>query len=253
MTLVDEPRLLILETSGRIGYVALAQGATLLGTRRLDEARRHARDLAPATAVLLEDQGWRPRDLHGVIVSRGPGSYTGLRVGLMSAKALAYATRCALLAVETFAAIARQAPAEAGLLDVLADAQQEKVYVQRFRQAVAGWEAVMPLVIRPFAEWASATTADLWATGPGLRVHEAQLPASVMPVPEALREPLPASLLQIGLERYRRGERDDVWMLEPLYLRPSAAEEQWQRRCAVQPHLLPGQRRADALPPTAGR
>ena len=54
-----------------------------------------------------------PADLTGVMVGRGPGSYTGLRVGIMSAKALAYATGCQLLAVDTFAAIAEQAPAEA--------------------------------------------------------------------------------------------------------------------------------------------
>ena len=55
---------------------------------------------------LLADQGWKARDLTGVIVSRGPGSYTGLRVGIMTAKTLAYATGCALLAIDTFAAVA---------------------------------------------------------------------------------------------------------------------------------------------------
>src|SRR5262245_29331387 len=111
-----EPRFLILETSGRVGQVALARGAMLLRGRRLDAARRHARGLAPAVAELLQDEGWRPRDLDAVLVSRGPGSYTGLRVGVMSAKALAYATGCRLLAVETFAAITRQSPEAVGRL-----------------------------------------------------------------------------------------------------------------------------------------
>ena len=65
--------------------------------RRLDEARRNARDLAPAAAELLQKQGWKPIGLDAVLVSCGPGSYTGLRVGIMSAKTLAYATRCALI------------------------------------------------------------------------------------------------------------------------------------------------------------
>ena len=55
--------------------------------------------------------GWQPRDVQAVIVSRGPGSYTGLRVGIISAKTFAYATGCDLLAVDTFAALALQAPA----------------------------------------------------------------------------------------------------------------------------------------------
>src|SRR5215210_1225790 len=103
-------RLLILETSHQPGVVALAENDGVRAERCLDEARRHARDLAPAIAALLAAQGWRARELDGVVVSRGPGSYTGLRVGVMSAKTLAYATGCRLLAVDTFAALAVQAP-----------------------------------------------------------------------------------------------------------------------------------------------
>src|SRR5205814_2216971 len=101
-----EPRVLILETSGRAGSVALAAGESLLCTRRLDETRRHARDLAPAVRELFHTQGWKPRDIQAVFVSRGPGSYTGLRVGITSAKVFAYATGCALVGVDTFSAIA---------------------------------------------------------------------------------------------------------------------------------------------------
>src|SRR4051812_2892631 len=127
-----EPRLLVIETSGKSGHVALAVGDRLIASRRIDEARRQARDLAPFTGGLLRAQGWTPRDLGAVIVSRGPGSYTGLRVGVMSAKSLAFATGCKLLAIETFAAVALQSGGNVLTVDVLADAQQEKVYVQRF-------------------------------------------------------------------------------------------------------------------------
>src|SRR5262245_25336168 len=138
MAMEQAPRFLILETSDRMGQVWLARGDRLLRGRRLDEARRHARDLAPAVAELLAGEGWRPRDLDAVVVGRGPGSYTGLRVGVMSAKALAYATGCALVAVDTFTAIALQAPDEADRLDVLADAQQDNVYVQAFARPGPG-------------------------------------------------------------------------------------------------------------------
>src|SRR5439155_14697302 len=120
--------LLLSATSGPSGFVAVAEDERLLAVRRLDEARRHARDLAPAVADLLAERGWRPADVSAVLVGRGPGSYTGLRVGLMSAKTFAYAAGCALITLETFAVIAAQAPAEAAPLAVLADAQQDKVY-----------------------------------------------------------------------------------------------------------------------------
>jgi len=228
--MAEAPRLLLLETSGRGGFVALAEGAKLREVRRLEESRRHARDLAPATAELLAEQGWKARDLDGVIVGRGPGSYTGLRVGVMSAKTLAYATDCALIGVETFAVVAEQAPAGVGRADVLADAQQEKVYVQSFGREEGGWRPLNALAVRPFAEWLAGRAADAWVSGPGLHRWAARLPAGVPIMDATLWDPRPESLLRLGLARYTAGERDDPFALEPLYLRPSAAEEQRARR-----------------------
>jgi tRNA threonylcarbamoyladenosine biosynthesis protein TsaB len=226
-----EPRLLLLETSGRVGQVAVAEGERLLGIRRLEEARRHARDLVPTIAELLAGLHWQPRDLHAVMVSRGPGSYTGLRVGIMSAKTLAYATGCRLLAIDTFAAIALQAPDNALCLDVIADAQQDKVYLQRFERAAPGevWAAALPLVIQAFAAWLETVPQGGWVSGPGLHGQQRRLDPTLPVVDAAHWEPQPGSLLQLGLVRFRRGEQDNLWTLEPLYLRPSAAEEQWAR------------------------
>jgi tRNA threonylcarbamoyladenosine biosynthesis protein TsaB len=226
------PRFLILETSNQPGAVALAEGPTLLGVRRLDEARRHVRDLAPAVADLLAERGWKPRELAAVLVSRGPGSYTGLRVGLMSAKALAYATGAALLTLETFAVLAAQAPEDVPRLAVVADAQQNKVYVQEWVRGTAGEPLATSamLSIQPLADWLQGHQEPWWITGPGLRKIGARLPANVVPVEAARWDPQPQTLLQLGWLRYQRGERDDVWTAEPLYLRPSAAEEQWANK-----------------------
>jgi tRNA threonylcarbamoyladenosine biosynthesis protein TsaB len=218
-----------LETSGRVGHVALAKGARLLQARRLDEARRHARDLAPTVAELLVGLGWRPRDLSAVLVSRGPGSYTGLRVGIMSAKTLAYATGCAVLAIDTFAAVAAQAPAEVLELDVLSDAQQDRLYVQRFVRSAEEMRPADELRIMPVADWLARRTPEVWGTGPGLRVVGDRMVPGERRVPLGSWDPVPESVVQIGLRRFGAGERDDFWTLEPLYARPSSAEEQWPK------------------------
>lgn len=232
MTPSGPPRLLILETSGRAGLVALAEGPRILGSRRLDEARRHARDLTPAVAALLQAQGWRPRDVQVVLVSIGPGSYTGLRVGIMAAKVYAYATGATLIGVDTFQAIAGQADAAADPVDVLADAQQDLVYVQRFTRDSATGAAVPagPLAIRPVADWLAERGDRAWVTGPGLRRIAERIPGGARIVDAARWDPTPEGLLAVGLARYGRGERDDPWKLEPLYLRPSSAEETWDAR-----------------------
>jgi tRNA threonylcarbamoyladenosine biosynthesis protein TsaB len=222
---------LIIETSGRAGQVAVARGAELLAVRPLAEGRRQGRDLAPAVGELLRQQGWTARQLQGVIVSLGPGSYTGLRVGIISAKTLGYATGCALLGVETFAAVAEQVPEAATRLDVIADAQQGKVYVQSFRRASAeaAWEPQAALAIRAVEDWLAGRAAEAWVSGPGVDVHLGRLQSAVKLVEADRRLPRAESLLRIGLRRYQAGGRDDVWSMEPIYLRPSAAEEQWRR------------------------
>jgi tRNA threonylcarbamoyladenosine biosynthesis protein TsaB len=228
----SDPRILLLETSGRTGQVAVAQADRLLSCRQLEETRRHARDLAPAVRDLLGEQGWSPQEVDLIIVSRGPGSYTGLRVGIMSAKAFAYATGCTLIAVDTFAVIAAQAPANVDSLDVFTDAQQDRVYYQRFvrTQPAGPMTPRTGLAILPFARWLDDGDKPAWVTGPGLHGKEQRLPATTRPLAAELWEPQPQVLLNLGLDRYLQGHRDDLWTVEPLYLRPSAAEEQWQTK-----------------------
>ena len=85
---------LLLETSGRDGLVGLGLGTTVVAERRLDGARRHAQDLGPAMAAALKEMNWRASMINAVGVGLGPGSYTGLRVGVMAAQAFAYARNC---------------------------------------------------------------------------------------------------------------------------------------------------------------
>ena len=228
-------RFLILETSHASGWTALAEGSRIVARRRLEEARRHARDLVPATAELLAELGWRARDLNGVIVSVGPGSYTGLRVGLMSAKTLAYASGAALLGVETFRAIAVQAPTVE--VAVVADAQQGKIYAQTFDlraespvTAVPGLSAAAPLSIQLAADWVKSCPPTAFITGPGVELVRGLLPAEQPFASGELRLSSPESLLALGLARFQAGERDDPFTLEPLYLRASSAEELWVAR-----------------------
>jgi tRNA threonylcarbamoyladenosine biosynthesis protein TsaB len=174
------------------------------------------------------------RDLDAVIVSLGPGSYTGLRIGIMSAKTLAYASGCAVLGIETFRAIAHRAPPEAAVVDVIADAQQQNVYIQRWRHAADEWRSE-PLKIGAYGDWVADLSPDVCVSGPGVELHESAIPSVNRRVPVECRNSDPSSLLELGLRRWLRGEADDLWALEPLDLRPSSAEEKWDRMGAP-PH-----------------
>jgi tRNA threonylcarbamoyladenosine biosynthesis protein TsaB len=217
---------LILETSGRIARVGLARGHTLVRSAELDAARRHAREMVPTIdATPLKAESLRPADLTGIMVSCGPGSYTGLRVGLATAKALAYATGCQLRAVDTFAAIAEQAPADAQLVWVIADALQGQVYAQEFARRHDGWLASSRLTILPVGTWVSEhLPGGVLVSGPGVGVCEVQLPGPTPRAAETEREARLESVLAVGLRR-APVSREELFALEPLYLRGSSAEE----------------------------
>src|SRR5687768_12135976 len=103
-------RILALETSGLSGEVALLEGERVIAEQWLDPGQRTARSLAPGMKQILQTAGWQPRDVQLVAVTIGPGSFTGLRVGVTAAKTLAYAVGCEVMGVDTLEVIAAQAP-----------------------------------------------------------------------------------------------------------------------------------------------
>lgn len=211
---------LLIETSGRGGFVGLARNGNVVHTAALDESRRHARDLAESVRRILATENLQPKDITGVFVSIGPGSYTGLRVGLASAKAFAYAVGCPLVAVPTFHAIVENMVCGYDAVHVIADALQGQVYLQTFESVLDEWKSSEPLRI--------ANVRDLQLThsitGPGVTVYDAILPANLDRVEESRRSPTIEGLWHAG-KNLKPLTREEMFAVEPLYLRGSSAEE----------------------------
>ncbi|HQR06799.1 MAG TPA: tRNA (adenosine(37)-N6)-threonylcarbamoyltransferase complex dimerization subunit type 1 TsaB [Gemmatales bacterium] len=227
MTNPVDAKLLLIETSGAVGRVGLGLGEALLAEAVLENSRQHTRDLIPQCKRLFEEQQWKPGDLDAIVVSIGPGSYTGLRVGIMTAKAMAYALNKPLLAVPTFDVIAWQcfqAQSHLTALSVVADGQQDRVYVQQFSRDMT---TLAPLSIFNGEQWRASLIAGSAITGPGLRQQQAKLPPSVQLLDEPLWDPALPSLLALGHSHLLEKKFADCFSLEPLYLRASSAEEQW--------------------------
>ena len=134
-------RMLALETTDKTGSVAAMADNNLLAELMLDHTQRSAQSLAPAMSRLLQQVGWQPSDVQGVAVSVGPGSFTGLRVGVTAAKVFAYAVGAEVLGVNTLEAIAANAQSDAAIsrLSVVIDAQRGEVVVQSFVRQADGW------------------------------------------------------------------------------------------------------------------
>jgi tRNA threonylcarbamoyladenosine biosynthesis protein TsaB len=227
-------RLLALDTSTPSASLALltAEGRIVPGA--IHPGPRHGRLLVPSIHALLQSAGCRPADLDGVAVGLGPGSYTGLRIGVTAAKVLAFATRARLLPLDSMELIARNAPGDAARISVVADAQRHDLYVADFHRDGRGSPPTRSGSTRfeSVAGWLASLQPGTIALGPGLQRLDAPLPDFLIPADPSWHHPRPDSLIAAAVEAFERGEDAD-WSLEPLYLRRSAAEDLWETRKAA--------------------
>ncbi len=224
-------RIVAIETSDSVGSVAALDGEELIVERRLPPEKGTARALAPAIQEILGQAGWDPVQIQGVGVTIGPGSFTGLRVGVTTAKTLAYATQSLVVGVDAFEAIAAACPAEITRLAVVIDGQQGQIVQGLFCRGPEG-ELVAdgPWDLVDREAWLARLPAGIAVAGPALRGLASQLPKGVFVLDSRYWGPTAAVVGRLAARRFARGECDDVWSLVPRYHRRSAAEERWERR-----------------------
>ncbi len=213
-------RLLALETSTLAGGVALLDDERIIGEYLLDVRLTHSERLMPAVDRLLTDAGWTVAALDGLAVAVGPGSFTGLRIGLSTAKGLAWARGIPVAGVPTLDALAASLPFCALPVCPVLDARKGEVYCSLYRwdgaQMCREWEY---LAIPPDALSArlGEPTVLLGDGAAGIASRHARV------APPHRRLPSAAAVGVLGLARFRAGEVVSAAELSPLYLRPSEA------------------------------
>jgi tRNA threonylcarbamoyladenosine biosynthesis protein TsaB len=217
---------LAIETSGLFGSVAAGivspeacepEDCKIIAAKPLPRDARSARTLAPMIQALLSELDWAPSDLAAVAIAVGPGSFTGLRVGVTTAKTLAWAAGAAVIGVDTLDALAVAAgpPQDApGRLWTVLDAQRGELFAASFDATGDAWE-------RHTATRRTATETLKADLQPGDRVVG---PPAATIGGEPL-EPTAAGVLQVAWRRWLNGAAESVFALAPQYHRLSAAEE----------------------------
>lgn len=221
-------KILALETTSLSGGVALLDDSEVIGIEDLAADQRSAGYLAPAISRLLERHQHGPRDIELVAVASGPGSFTGLRVGITTAKTFAYVTKCDVLGVNSLQAIAMGYPDECSRLSVVLDAQRKELFVAEF--AVDGQSIPRTLqetTILSRADWISSVQDDpgCVVTGPGLGKIVDDLPDTIRVGDSKVWRPTATSIGRLASQLFASGERTDLWSMAPNYFRKSAAEE----------------------------
>jgi tRNA threonylcarbamoyladenosine biosynthesis protein TsaB len=218
---------LAIETSGRTGTVAICRGDNPPVERALaDVGRRHAQTLLVEIEQILREVAVAIRDVELIAVSSGPGSFTGLRVGVVCAKTLAYATGASLVAVDTFECVAANSPSDVDAVQIIGDAQRGGLFAGEYlRQTADEWRRAGDISLVDAAEWAQARVATDVVSGSGATKLLPVLGERCRVLDPGYWTPMAASVAAIGRRMALRKQFADCMTLEPFYLRASAAEE----------------------------
>ena len=205
-----------MDTSTQVSSVAVLARGQLAAEITMQARLTHSETLMPHVAQALAMAGVKKEALTGIAVSIGPGSFTGLRIGLAAAKAMSYALSVPLVGISSLEALALHYAVPGVSILALMDAQKKNAYVEEpLAEAVARAEALAS---------AGRTVVLLGDIVQKRVAGKVALPAGVLVPPPQLLLPRAAHVAWLGSQRLAAGEADNVMDLEPIYLRRSEAE-----------------------------
>lgn len=219
--------ILCIETGTDICSVGLARDGELVSLRESDEGRDHAKNVAVFVDELLRENDVAAEELSAVAVGMGPGSYTGLRIGVSFAKGLCYGLQIPLVAVgslDSLVQVARE-DYEAGIIDVeqwddavlcpMVDARRMEVYTQMFDANGQSLNEVKAEIIAEdsFAEWRNGRPFVIFGNG-AAKCQEVLTDAILVNVTPSAR-----GLAALAHQRFEAGQTEDIAYFEPFYLK----------------------------------
>ena len=222
-------RVLALDTATEIGAIALVEEDRLMAQTQFRVEKTHSQNLWRTIRFLLSETGWGLEQIDLWAVSIGPGSFTGVRIGLATVKGLAWVTQKPVIGVSTLEILAWSVAPTPYLICPILDARRQEVYFAFYRYTPLGSVLMVrepghlsPLALVPeirepavFVGHGALRYQELWKEHLGSRAL----------VPEVWSHPLSGfALAAIAQKRFRRGEGRSAGEVSPLYLRPAAAE-----------------------------
>lgn len=229
--------ILSLDTSTPRSSVCLADQDRVLASAGLGLAQRHGEFLAPAIDFCLRQADRRPADLNGVAVGLGPGLYTGLRVGIATARAIAAAHRLPVVGLCGLDVLAFQLRYARRLICAAIDARRGELFWAFYRTVPGGVQRSTELSIGAPTKLAGeieASGQECLVIGDGgvryadvLREVDAELAGIEMASPDA------ADLAELAIPRFLREETQRHEELHPLYLRQADARIGWETRARL--------------------
>ncbi|MDW7772787.1 MAG: tRNA (adenosine(37)-N6)-threonylcarbamoyltransferase complex dimerization subunit type 1 TsaB [Desulfobulbaceae bacterium] len=238
---MDGLLILAIETATGCGSVSLSreglEGFHLLAECTTQPDITHSRRLLGSVEWLMQGAGVTWNDLDGVAVSTGPGSFTGLRIGMAAAKAISMATASSLIGIPTLDALACSAGARKRLLCCLLDARKQQVYAAFYRTAANGLPVRLrdPSAVSP-QNLLQGIEEPVLLVGPGARVYrdciddcqQTEILQDYLGLPRAMYIGL------LAAEKLKKGDVLDPLTAAPMYVRAPEAEVNLKRKQLLQ-------------------
>ncbi|MDT8307200.1 MAG: tRNA (adenosine(37)-N6)-threonylcarbamoyltransferase complex dimerization subunit type 1 TsaB [Anaerolineae bacterium] len=214
--------ILAIDTATRWTGIALHDGQHVIADHGWLSAQTQSMELAPAVNRMLQQAGVHAADLSAIGIALGPGSYTGLRIGMGLAKGMALAYQLPLVGVPTLDIVAAGQPLCNGDLIAVAEAGRRRITSARYRLVKGRWEPHGAPLNETWDELLQRIEPPLTITGEISPAAQKQIRASSRSyavAPAAQRVRRAAMLAELAWRRLRRGKLDDPAALAPIYLR----------------------------------
>ena len=224
---------LAIDTATKVCSVALCREQEILAEYTINMGHTHSEGLLPQLDQLLARTGVPKSDIELIAVSMGPGSFTGLRIGLATAEAMAYSWQCYLHGVDTLKALAYNLQLEGFVLSPVLDAQKGNFY-----QALYEWRGGKLVELAPVAVVSADEALARMAAqgkqallfGECAKLVKKGLPDFVRVAPKALQMPKASSVALLAQDEFDAESDKKIFGLEPYYIRRSEAEELWEKK-----------------------
>ena len=229
--------ILSIDSSTPVAGIAVSDGMQLLGEITLNTKNTHSEKLMPLVKHLLDELTLTVNDLDAIAVTQGPGSFTGLRIGMATAKGLAQGAGKKLIAVPTLDCLAQNLLHYPGIICPIMNAQKKQVYTAIYRSGRDKLERLsdyQAIAVEQLAAQLKELKEDIWFVGDGVAafadVFQELLGDACRFADGHNILPRAGALAMLAAERASEERFDDLYQAELIYIRKSEAEVQWEAR-----------------------
>ena len=221
--------ILALESSALTASVAICDGERLLGEYTVNNGNTHSETLLPMAEALLRDLRISISEIDLFAVSVGPGSFTGIRIGVSTLKGLAFGTKKPCIGVSTLEAMAYNLYIPNGLICPVMNARRKQVYTALFRESNGKMERLMDdsaISVEELDQILATYHEPVYLVGDGYDLAVENLTHTLGSTPERLRYQSAASIAKAAYIAYSEGSYVSDNDIKPIYLRPCQAERE---------------------------